>query len=403
MNPEPEPEPEPPASHLPVIMQSGPIMQGGLKPLLQRFGRQGWESSIMPGQRLTRDERIRIGAWWTAGWSIPRIAAELGRDRSTVWREVKRNNSARHGPKNPRGARRAAAGRRMGIYAVGYDPERAQVRARRRGLRPRGGRMRAEPELRALVLDRLKKRWSPQQIAGSLRVDFPDRPELWVSHETIYQSLYVQSRGNLRAELTRQVALRSGRTRRIPRGAPAGAVRSRRPWATLHISDRPAEAADRAVPGHWEGDLILGERNASAIATLVERTTRFVLLAALPGGKLAEDLADRLVAVMGALPAHLRRSLTWDLGNEMAANATFTLATGTPVYFCDPHSPWQRGSNENTNGLLRQYFPKSTNLKIYTQADLDAVAAELNARPRQTLAWHTPAKELSKLLDATTA
>jgi len=356
----------------------------------------------MPGRRLTRDERIRIGAWWTAGWSIPRIAVQLGRDRSTVWREVRRNNSARHGPKNPRGSRRAAAGRRMGVYGVGYDADRAQLRAHRRGLRPRGGRMRAEPELRALVLERLTKRWSPQQVAASLRVEFPDRPELWVSHETIYQALYVQSRGNLRAELTRQVALRSGRTARIPRGAPAGAVRSRRPWATLRISDRPAEAADRAVPGHWEGDLIVGARNASAIATLVERSTRFVLLAALPGGKVAEDLTDRLVTVMSTLPAHLRRSLTWDLGNEMAANARFTLATGTPVYFCDPHSPWQRGSNENTNGLLRQYFPKSTNLNTYTQADLDTVAAELNARPRQTLAWHTPAQELTKLLDATT-
>jgi IS30 family transposase len=263
--------------------------------------------------------------------------------------------------------------------------------------------MRTEPALRQAVLERLKQRWSPQQIAASLREEFPDRPELWVSHETIYQALYVQSRGNLRAELTRQVALRSGRTARIPRGAPAGAVRSRRPWATLRISDRPAEAADRAVPGHWEGDLILGARNASAIATLVERATRYVLLAALPDGKLAEDLAERLIAVMSTLPAHLRRSLTWDLGNEMAANARFTLATGTPVYFCDPHAPWQRGSNENTNGLLRQYFPKSTDLKIHTQADLDAVAAELNARPRQTLAWHTPAQELTKLLVATAA
>jgi len=357
----------------------------------------------MPGQRLTRDERIRIGAWWSAGWSLPRIAVTLGRDRSTVWREVKRNNSAKHGPKNPRGLQRAASGRRMGIYGVGYDAGRAQLRAHRRGLRPRGGRLRNEPELRQAVLERLQKRWSPQQIAASLRVEFPDRPELWVSHETIYQGLYVQSRGNLRAELTRQVALRSGRTRRIPRGAPAGAVRSRRPWASLHISERPAEVADRAVPGHWEGDLILGARNASAIATLVERSTRFTLLAALPDGKLAEDLADRLIAVMGVLPAHLLRSLTWDLGNEMAANLRFTLATGTPVYFCDPHAPWQRGSNENTNGLLRQYFPKGTDLRPYTQADLDTVAAELNARPRQTLAWHTPTQELSKLLVAPAA
>jgi IS30 family transposase len=347
---------------------------------------------------LTRDERIQIAAWWRAGWNIPRIAAELGRDRSTLWRELKRNNSAKHGPKNPRGPERAAGGRRMGIYGVGYDAQRAHLRAHRRGLRPRGGRMRYEPQLRALVLQRLKKRWSPQQIAASLRVEFPDRPELWVSHETIYQALYVQSRGNLRAELTRQVALRSGRTARIPRGAPAGAVRSRRPWATLRISDRPAEVADRAVPGHWEGDLILGARNASAIATLVERSTRYVLLAALPGGKVAEDLADRLITVMGTLPAHLRRSLTWDLGNEMAANARFTLATGTPVYFCDPHAPWQRGSNENTNGLLRQYFPKGTDLAVYQPDYLDHVARKLNNRPRKTLGWRTPAEKLDKLL-----
>jgi IS30 family transposase len=357
----------------------------------------------MSGRRLTNEERVQLGAWWRAGWTIPAIAAELGRDRSTVWREVQRNNSAKHGPKNPHGPARAAAGRRMGIYGVGYDPARAQLRAHYRSLRPRRARLRCEPELRALVVARLKTRWSPQQIAASLRVEFPDRPELWVSHETIYQGVYVQSRGNLRAELTRQVALRSGRARRVPRGAPAGALRSRRPWASLHISQRPPEVADRAVPGHWEGDLILGAGNASAIATLVERRTRFVLLAALPDGKLAEDLADRLIVVMSALPAQLRRTLTWDLGTEMAANARFTLATGAPVYFCDPHAPWQRGSNENTNGLLRQYFPKSTDLKIYTQADLDAVAAELNARPRQTLGWHTPAQELNQLLVASAA
>ena len=253
-----------------------------------------------------------------------------------------------------------------------------------------------------LVLAKLKARWSPQQIAGWLRATYPDRVELWVSHETIYQALYVQSRGNLRAELTRQVALRSGRVNRIPRGAPAGACRSRRPWAVLNISQRPAEAADRAVPGHWEGDLILGARNASAIGTLVERSTRFVLLVNLQDGKLAEDLSARLIATMNRIPAHLRRSLTWDLGNEMADNRAFTLATNTPVYFCDPHSPWQRGSNENTNGLLRQYFPKGSDLSIYTQDDLDTVAAELNDRPRQTLAWKTPNQELNKLLVATT-
>jgi IS30 family transposase len=307
--------------------------------------------------------------------------------------------------KNPR--RQLLLRRRgsVGVYRWGYRADRAQLRARSRARRRRSGKLRQAPcnaERRMLVLAKLKARWSPQQIAGWLRATYPDRVELWVSHETIYQALYVQSRGNLRAELTRQVALRSGRVNRIPRGAPAGACRSRRPWAVLNISQRPAEAADRAVPGHWEGDLILGARNASAIGTLVERSTRFVLLVNLQDGKLAEDLSARLIATMNRIPAHLRRSLTWDLGNEMADNRAFTLATNTPVYFCDPHSPWQRGSNENTNGLLRQYFPKGSDLSIYTQDDLDTVAAELNDRPRQTLAWKTPNQELNKLLVATT-
>jgi IS30 family transposase len=354
----------------------------------------------MPGSRLRDDERVRLEAWWSAGWSITKIADGLGRHRSTVWRELKRNNSARHGPKNP--SRHERTGR-MGVYACGYDAERAALFARRRAHRPRTGRLREDSGLRRLVLRKLKQRWSPEQIAGWLKTTFPTQPELWVSHETIYQALYLQGRGNLRAELSRQVALRSGRTRRIPRGAPAGACRSRRPWATLNIAERPPEADDRAVPGHWEGDLIIGARNASAIATLVERASRYTLLAALPGGKVAEDLADVLAKVMGTLPQRLHGSLTWDLGNEMAANARFTMATGIQVYFCDPHSPWQRGTNENTNGLLRQYFPKGTDLRRHSQADLDAVAFELNGRPRQTLNWQTPRQVLNKLLVATAA
>jgi IS30 family transposase len=382
-------------------MHFSTIMHGWLNPLLQRFGEVAGRLWIMPGKRITRDERVQIEVLWRAGERIPRIAVLIGRPRETVWREVTRNHSARHGPKNPLGAARAAEGKRQGLYGRGYRAEWAQRQARRRATRRRTGKLRVNRGLRALVLAKLRLRWSPQQVAGWLRATFPDRPELWVSHETIYQALYLQGRGNLRAELARQVALRSGRTRRIPRGAPAGACRSRRPWAVLNIAERPAEAADRAVPGHWEGDLILGARNASAIATLVERRTRFVMLVALTDGKLAEDLADRLITTMSRLPAFLRRSLTWDLGNEMAANARFTLATGTPVYFCDPHSPWQRGSNENTNGLLRQYFPKSTNLAAYTQTDLDNIAAELNDRPRQTLGWHTPYQEMTQLLVAT--
>ncbi len=226
-----------------------------------------------------------------------------------------------------------------------------------------------------------------------------------MSHETIYQAIYVQSRGQLRAELTRQVALRSGRTERRRRVQPAGAVRSARPWITpdLHISARPAEAADRAVPGHWEGDLLIGARGSSAIITLVERSTRYVMLGALPDGRTSPAVIGVLATLAGRLPGHLVRSLAWDCGSELAEHATFAVATGCPVYFCDPHSPWQRGSNENTNGLLRQYFPQGvTNFTTLTQADLDTVAHELNGRPRMTLGWKNPAQALNKLLVATT-
>jgi transposase, IS30 family len=222
---------------------------------------------------------------------------------------------------------------------------------------------------------------------------------MWVSHETIYQAIYLQSRGNLRAELARQKALRSGRAARRARGTAAGAVRSTRPWLGLNIAARPAEAADRAVPGHWEGDLVIGRNGASAVATLVERATRFVLLVGLPDGRVSEHVVAQLSTAMGRLPAQLRRSLTWDQGTEMARHADFSVATDCPVYFCDPHSPWQRGSNENTNGLLRQYYPKGvTDFGRITQRQLDTVAAELNGRPRQTLTWQTPAEKLNQLL-----
>ena len=215
-------------------------------------------------------------------------------------------------------------------------------------------------------------------------------------HETIYQALYVQGRGELRRELA--AALRTGRAHRRPRRQ----AQQRRPrYAAapmVMISDRPAEAADRAVPGHWEGDLICGRNNASQIGTLVERATRYVLLVHLPASRSAEAVRDALSATMMTLPAQLRRSLTWDQGSEMALHHEFAMAAGMPVYFCDPHSPWQRGSNENTNGLLRQYFPKGTDLSAHGRADLDAVAAELNARPRKTLDWETPAERLAKLL-----
>jgi len=233
----------------------------------------------------------------------------------------------------------------------------------------------------------------------------PDRPELQVSPETIYQALYVQGRGNLRAELARQVALRSGRTRRRAQASPAGAVRSRRPWVEgFHISARPAEATDRAVPGHWEGDLLIGAYGRSAIVTLVERSTRFVMLGALPDGRASQAVIGVLGQLIGRLPVELRRSLTWDQGPELARHADFSVASGCPVYFCDPHSPWQRGSNENTNGLLRQYFPKtSTDFRTLTQADLDTIARELNGRPRETLHWKNPAEALNEVLVATAA
>jgi IS30 family transposase len=233
--------------------------------------------------------------------------------------------------------------------------------------------------------------------------EFPDDPEMRVSHETIYQAIYVQGRGGLRAELTRQVALRSGRTQRRPQKTAAGAIRSHRPWVNgFHISARPAEAADRAVPGHWEGDLLMGKANRSAIVTLVERSKRFVMLGALPDGRTSEAVIEVLSRLIQRLPEQLRRSLTWDQGSEMAYHPAFSVVTGCPVFFCDPHSPWQRGSNENTNGLLRQYFPKGeTDFRTITQEQLDDVAAELNGRPRQTLAWKTPAEALNQVLVAT--
>jgi transposase, IS30 family len=327
------------------------------------------------GQALTAAERERIAVGLQLNRSYAEIAREIGRDRSVVWREVRRNHSHHFGY--------------VGVYA--------QRHAERRRRRPKTAKLRRPGGLRTRVVALLRQRWSPQQIAARLRVEFPGQPEMWVSHETIYQAIYVQSRGGLRRELA--TALRSGRSRRRPqaRATPAGA--NRRPWVTLRIAERPPEAADRAVPGHWEGDLLMGAGNRSAIATLVERSTRFVLLAPLPDGRQAEAVATALSRKVATLPAALRRSLTWDQGSEMAQHARFTMVTGAPVYFCDPHSPWQRGSNENTNGLLRQYFPKGkVDFSRIGEAELDAVADELNGRPRQTLGWHTPAERLAPLL-----
>jgi transposase, IS30 family len=283
--------------------------------------------------------------------------------------------------------------------ARGSEPGRyratiARQRADERGRRPRPAKIAACPRLRAQVQGWLESKWSPEQISTMLKAQFPDDAEMRVSHETIYQSIYVQGRGALRRELA--ACLRTGRALRKPRRKAD--ERRGRIAGMVMIAERPAEADDRAVPGHWEGDLIIGAAGASAIGTLVERTTRFTMLLHLPHRHEPAAVAAAMTAAMSSLPAQLRRSLAWDQGKEMAGHAQITMATGMPVYFCDPHSPWQRGSNENTNGLLRQYFPKGTNLAVHSREHLHAVAAELNARPRKTLGWRTPAQALDQLL-----
>ncbi len=329
-----------------------------------------------PSRYLGEADRIYIADRLREKAAVRAIAAELGRSPSTISREIRRNRHPGNGQ---------------------YRPFAAQARAEARRPRPKPGKIGQNRQLRDFISEHLGLRWSPEQICQALRARFPDRPELHVVHETVYQALYVQGRGELRRELAR--ALRTGRARRKPRRQ----AQQRQPrFATpmVMISERPAEADDRAIPGHWEGDLIIGKDGTSAIGTLVERATRYAMLLHLPDGRSAEHVRDALVTTVQRLPAHLARSLTWDQGSEMAAHGSFTIATDIPVYFCDPASPWQRGSNENTNGLLRQYFPKGTDLSVHTREHLDAVAAELNNRPRKTLGWETPAERLSKLLTA---
>lgn len=323
--------------------------------------------------RLSLAEREEISRGLLAKDSSRVIAGRLGRAPSTVSRDIAANG----GP--PR-----------------YRAWRADERAIRLARRPKRAKLAQWTRLRHEVERRLAERWSPQQIAARLVRDYPDDLEMRVSHETIYQSLFVQARGALRKELTR--CLRSSRPRRQPhrRTNRGGELRD-----MVLLSARPAEVADRAVPGHWEGDLIIGKAGESAIGTLVERTTRYVLLLDLRQGRLAPQVRARLAAKILELPEHLRRSLTWDRGKEMGEHVRFTIDTGVKVYFCDPHSPWQRGSNENVNGLLRQYFPKGTDLSVHTPRHLDAVAAELNARPRQTLAWLTPSEAFARVVAMT--
>jgi transposase, IS30 family len=266
-----------------------------------------------------------------------------------------------------------------------------------RRARPKLGKLAADPALRAVVQDGLQQRHSPEQIARRLRRDHPDRPEWHVTHETMYQALYVQAKDGLRREVASW--LRTGRALRRPHTQP-DERRPRMATEMVMISERPAQAEDRAVAGHWEGDLIIGAGNQSALGTLVERSTRCCLLLHLPNGYGPAAVRDALIAKIRTLPEQVRRSLTWDQGSEMHYHHQVTMATDMPIYFCDPHSPWQRGTNENTNGLLRQYFPKGTNLSTHSTEHLDFVAAERNGRPRKTLDWDTPAERMTPLLTA---
>jgi IS30 family transposase len=376
----------------------------------------------LSGRYLSFAEREEIALLRARGCGVREIACLVGRAASTISRELRRNAATRSG-------------------GLEYRATTAQWHADRRVRRPKPAKLAVNPRLREYVQERLSgaiarpdgsrvagpdvrwigrrhgrrkdrrwaRSWSPEQISARLRVEFPDDESMRISHEAIYQSLYVQGRGVLRRELT--ACLRTGRALRVPRARTRGRGKQYVSDEVL-ISERPAEAEDRAVPGHWEGDLILG-LGSSAIGTLVERSTRFTMLLHLPpmadqgprvkngpalAGHGAEAVRDAIAAAITTLPEQLRRSLTWDQGTEMAQHAQLRIETGLPVYFCDPHSPWQRGTNENTNGLLRQYFPKGTDLARHSPEDLAAVAAALNSRPRKTLGWRTPAEALDEQL-----
>jgi IS30 family transposase len=384
----------------------------------------GRSSKPPSGRYLSFAEREEIALLRAQGCGVREVARRLGRAASTVSRELRRNAATRSG-------------------GLEYRATTAQWHAERAARRPKPARLVTHPVLRAYVQDRLAgavvalggaavpgaavpwkgrrhgprqprrwaRAWSPQQISRRLRLDFPGDETMRISHEAIYQSLYVQGRGALRRELT--ACLRTGRALRVPRARSRGRGKSH-VAPEVKISERPAEADDRAVPGHWEGDLILG-LGSSAIGTLVERTTRFTMLLHLPrmpghgdglrakngpalAGHGAEAVRDAITRTIISLPEALRRSLTWDQGAEMTGHPRLRIDTGMQVYFCDPHSPWQRGTNENTNGLLRQYFPKGTDLAAHSADDLVAVAAALNARPRKTLGWRTPAEALDAVL-----
>lgn len=338
---------------------------GGITPVARRRSRLA----------LTLAEREEISRGIAGGVALRQIARALGRAPSTISREVRR-----HGGR------------------VGYRAQRADWRAERWARRPKRCRLASRPTLRRLVADKLARQWSPQQIAGWLRLTFPGDPERQVSHETIYRSVFVQSRGVLKRVLAQQ--LRRQRGQRRARAASRVGHYPGHIVDAVSIRQRPAEVTDRAIPGHWEGDLLLGARRASQVATLVERQSRYVVLVRIPKAD-TTTVVRALAKRVQRLPHGLMKSLTWDRGTELAGHRAFTIATDVQVYFCDPHSPWQRGSNENTNGLLRQYLPKGTDLSTYSQAQLDAIALRLNTRPRLTLGYHTPAAKLAEIVAAT--
>jgi transposase, IS30 family len=331
----------------------------------------------VPGSRMGAVEREQILVGLLVEESYRAMGRRLDRAPSTIKREVDRGGG--------RG---------------GYLATAAQDAATERAQRPKPRALAGRGWLVEVISEGLEAGWSPQQVANRLRLEHPDDPGWWVSHEAIYQDLYLQGRGELRRELA--AALRTGRARRYPRGTRPGGTNRGHLVATVAISERPAEADDRAVPGHWEGDLILGKNNRSQVGVLVERSTRLVMLVHLPTDRRAETVRDAVAAKITALPETLRRSLTWDQGKEMARHASFTVATGVQIYFCDPHSPWQRGTAENTNGLLRQYLPRSHDLSRYSATDLDRIAASLNTRPRETLGWRFPTEAYAAAV-ATTA
>ena len=408
-----------------AAVEAGVSVAVGVRWFREGGGMPSVSLAPLSGRYLSLDEREDIAILRARGCGVREIARSVGRSPSTISRELRRNAATRSG-------------------GLEYRATAAQWHAERRGRRPKVAKLVANEQLRRYVQDRLAgevarpdgsavagpdvwwigrrhgrrrdrrwaRSWSPEQIAHRVAVDFPDDASMRISHEAIYQALYVQGRGALRRELT--ACLRTGRALRVPRARTRGRGKQ---FVTeeILISERPAEAEDRAVPGHWEGDLIIG-LGSSAIGTLVERSTRFTILLHLPpmpgragprvkngpalAGHGAEAVRDAIAAAIGTLPEQLRRSLTWDQGAEMSQHAQLRIATGLPVYFCDPRSPWQRGTNENTNGLLRQYFPKGTDLARHTPEDLAAVAATLNSRPRKTLGWKTPAEALNEYLQS---